>query len=389
MVTNTPTYTSRRRALVATAALLAGGGNAFGVVWNGGSLSSDNFSDGANWVGGVAPTLGALLEFDGSTRLTPFNDFGVAGSDSTLNFLAGAGEFVIGGTAIRGGAVTNSSSSLQTIGVSLRLNGTRTLNTGDAGVRLTVAPLSTGGGRTYNKTGNGDLYLSYAGTASNIGYSINAGRAIVDNASGVFNQASGMTLAANTTLELAQAETATANFAGGITGAGSVLKTSGGSNNTLSGTLNYTGGTAVELGTLNFASAFTMSGANRLNLDGVALPVAGVDHGQMVASDAVLTFGGTLQLLFTGLPQVGASYNLFGTAGTGSFTGNFAGVEVTGAVLASLTDAGGVWTGSGSGVGFSFDTTTGVLDIIPEPSAFAVLAGLASLGFAAARRRRS
>ena len=66
-----------------------------GAEWTGGSATSDNWSDSANWNGGIKPTATSLVTFDGTSRLTPFNDS--MSSLSGLVFRASAGAFTLTG----------------------------------------------------------------------------------------------------------------------------------------------------------------------------------------------------------------------------------------------------------------------------------------------------
>jgi len=148
-------------------------------TWSGGG-TTDNFTDAANWAGGTAPTTNGTFIFAGTTRLTPNNNIALTGADNTLTFDATAGAFAVGGGAIRMGTVTNNSTNPQTLNLSLRLNGTRTINTGTPGMTLSVRPLSTGANaRTMTKTGAGDLTLTFANTYALMNYTVNAGRLVV------------------------------------------------------------------------------------------------------------------------------------------------------------------------------------------------------------------
>jgi len=190
------------------------------ATWDGGGTTND-FTDALNWVGDVAPTTNGVYTFAGTVGLTPNNNVTLSGADNTLTFDATAGAFTLTGGAIRIGSVTNSSSNLQTLNVSLSLNGTRTVNVGDAGIRLNTLPLSTGSSaRTMTKTGAGDLTLGFANTYALINYPVSAGRLVVANSSGTFSQGAATTLAAGTELVLSQA--GTGNFTGVISGAGLV-----------------------------------------------------------------------------------------------------------------------------------------------------------------------
>jgi autotransporter-associated beta strand protein len=354
-------------------------------TWNGGG-TTDNFNDAANWLGGVAPTTNGTFIFDGSTRLSPNNNLTLTGADNTLTFAASAGAFAVGGGAIRMGTVTNSSSNPQTLNVSLRLNGGRTINTGSAGVSLGVLPLSTGAQRPLTKTGSGDLTLTFASSGTGISYTVSTGRLVINNAAGTFSQGATTTLAAGTELVLAQP--ATANFTAAITGAGLVRKTGAGSS-TFSGPNAYTGGTLVENGILTYASGFTMAGSNGFALTNAASPVRGIDYGALTASAGTLTYGGSLALTLGGLLPASTTYDLFNFSG-GSQAGSFSSVAITGSYSTPLTNAGGgVWTGSQGDATFTFTESTGDLavTIVPEPTSCLALAASVGLGVVMLRRR--
>ena len=139
------------------------------------------------------------------------------------------------------------------------------------------------------------------------------------------------------------------------------------------------------------ASSFTLSGANGVSLQGSAAPVAGTDHGAFSVTAGTFNYGGDLTLDFTGVAADGATYDIFNVIDGSLGSGSFANVFLTGDYSTSLVNDSGVWTGFVDGVTFTFTEATGDLSVsaIPEPSAFAALAGLAGLGFAASRRRRT
>jgi autotransporter-associated beta strand protein len=356
-------------------------------TWSGGG-STDNFTDAANWVNGVAPTTNSTFIFAGTTRLAPNNNLTLTGADNTLTFGSTAGAFTVGGNAIRMASVTNNSSNLQSVNVSLRLNGGRTINTGSAGVSLGVLPLSTGAQRPLTKTGSGDLTLTFASSGTGISYTVSTGRLVVNNATGTFALGAPTSLAAGTELVLVQP--ATANFTSAITGAGLVRKTGAGSS-TLSGVNTYSGGTLVQNGILTYGSDFVMAGSNGFTLTNAAAPVRGIDYGATTSSAGTLTYGGSLALTLGGLLPASTTYDLFNFSG-GTQAGSFSSIAITGSYTTSLTnDGGGVWTGSSGDATFTFTESTGdfAVSVVPEPTSCIGLAASLGLGTLVLRRRQS
>ncbi len=183
-----------------------------------------------------------------------------------------------------------------------------------------------------------------------------------------------------------------------------VLTKSGAGSLTLSAANGFTGATTVSAGTLllnetgslastaySVASGAVMdvSAKPSYSLAGVGLTLgAGAgSNGFFNAGSAALTFGGSLTVNLTTLTP-DASYNLLDF---GSHTGDFSSVSLTGIFNGGLVlSAADTWTGSFGGYDWTFSETTGVLlsaSTIPEPSAFAALAGAGALFSVVLRRR--
>lgn len=205
-------------------------------------------------------------------------------------------------------------------------------------------------------------------------------------------------------------------YAGGITGSGGVTKIGTGTQ-TLQGAMSFTGATTISEGTLalgpaaSLASAtidvgaagtfdvsllpsgFTVATGRKLGGDGV---VAG---SLTFAAGANFTFSPTATLDFTGNVSFGGFgiENLLGLD-VGTVVGSY--VILNGTGTASLTQANvanvGLFNaynlGSDKVAYFEFNgndlSVVVAASAIPEPGAFAALAGLATLGLAATRRRR-
>ncbi len=132
------------------------------VVWNGGSAIDNNWSDAANWGGGIVMSNESLF-FGGTTRLNNTNDTTAGTIFTNITFNAGAGGFVLGGNSIiLASTITNASSNPQTIELGLDFNSTLALSGGGS----SATPLIIGGG--LNDSGNATaVYLNGWGTLSN------------------------------------------------------------------------------------------------------------------------------------------------------------------------------------------------------------------------------
>lgn len=155
--TTSPLYKVTFQRLLA-ATLLTASPVAFAqtATWNGGG-ASDDWTDGGNW-GGVAPTVGDVLQFDGVTRLTPNNDFTANTSFGGLQFLVGADPFTLGGNAIDlSGGIDSAALGIQTIDFDIGL-------TNDVGIHISSADASSR--ITFNGGLSGNQAVTVSGTES-------------------------------------------------------------------------------------------------------------------------------------------------------------------------------------------------------------------------------
>src|ERR1051325_6269537 len=186
----------KSRATIAKAALIAltavQSAQAAFFTWDGGSATTNNWTDPLNWGTNVTPANDGTADiiFSGAVRLTPNVD--VAQNINTLQFASGSGAFTIGGLTITlSAAIDNKDDTTQTIQAPISLNGpgtNQTLFSGDGfatgnlvlsgtvlnnghtllttqfnGSSITLSGAITGtGGFTVN--GNGTTTLSGAGT---------------------------------------------------------------------------------------------------------------------------------------------------------------------------------------------------------------------------------
>ncbi|MDB5325011.1 MAG: hypothetical protein JWM57_580 [Phycisphaerales bacterium] len=96
---------SVRLALIVASAFPVAAAVANTAVWTGGSNTSDNFNDSANWENGSAPdgspSAFSVVQFSGSTRLNPQNNYGAYTQFGQVLFSSGAGPFTLSGAAIK------------------------------------------------------------------------------------------------------------------------------------------------------------------------------------------------------------------------------------------------------------------------------------------------
>ncbi len=130
---STSSFTTRRTflTLFTVLACLAAGLSATRAMaqktWTGGG-DDDNWSTSANWNPAGAPANNTVLVFDGTTRLSNYNNT-TAGQDYGLDFAATAGSFTLNGNAIDLRPVTGNvrlrsySPNVQTINLDLNLIG--------------------------------------------------------------------------------------------------------------------------------------------------------------------------------------------------------------------------------------------------------------------------
>jgi autotransporter-associated beta strand protein len=189
-----------------------------------------------------------------------------------------------------------------------------------------------------------------------------------------------------------------ANTSGGMTFSGS-------GTTTLSGANTYTGATTINSGTLKLASTGSLASTTYSIAAGAVLDVSAKSSyslsGQTITlsldassigafntGTVALDLGSAALTLNVTTATPGASYDLLTSSALA--TNNLGSVTLGGSFSGSLSNSGGVWTGSSNGYNFSLDQTTGALTItaVPEPHEFA-LAIVGLLGVLVFIRRRN
>lgn len=324
------------------------------------------------------------------------------GATTVNSLIIGAGGSISGGTSITissgdllvtGGANNGITTTL--IAGTLRINalndlaggnisgggvvtkfgsGTVTFNTVDANVTINEGTLvASGGNKTKGVTVNGgtmriaanDTLLNSAGVTVN-----SAGTFVLEaNVSDVINNLSGsgsVTGGSGSVLGVG-GNNGGGTFSGTIGGQLAITK-SGTGTHTFSGTSTASGDITVSAGTYALGSTGTLTfyiGANGVNNKVTGLGTA--------------TFDGTFSFNLSGASLMDGNSWTIADVATQSFSSTFA--------VSGFTQSNDVWT---NGAGLTFSEATGILSYsaIPEPSAFALLGGVAGLCVVGLRRRR-
>ena len=255
-------------------------------VWSGGSSSTNNWTDAANWAG-TAPTAGSMLVFSGSTRPGPVNDFAANTNFSSLTFDPSSGPFTLtGGSVFLTGdnsfnGIINQGSNTENVNLNLNLgfdnltfaalNGELAIGgviSGSHGITVAgTGTVSFGGANTYNGvtnlTGSG-LKLNNANAVQsstvNVGGSstVQFGNGIVNFNVGGLSGTGGINLNAadNSAANLVVgANNASTSYTGNLTGGGGLTKVGTGTLS-ISGVNNYSGNTLIQGGTLRIGGRY-------------------------------------------------------------------------------------------------------------------------------------
>ena len=162
-----------------------------------------------------------------------------------------------------------------------------------------------------------------------------------------------------------------------ISGTGDIVVMNNG-NNSAARTVFFQSAASTFTGDLILNNAFSRATFNNGGVFNFALGGNGVTNS--ISNSGTLLLDGVFNINTSSADlSFGNSWVLVSGAGSTTYGGNFG-------VAGFSNMGGGIWS---DGV-LEFDTASGILEVtaVPEPSAFAALAGLGGLGFAALRRRR-
>ncbi len=354
---------------------------------------------GAAWFGDATYGQGVTVikSGDGILRITGTATNANFGSTTANTWRVDQGTLYMSGGDLTLGATNNkvvlNGGTLQASGTTLNSGRTITLNAvagntikpddNNTLILATANQLTGSGG--FTKTGTGTLTIgaaqNYSGKTT-----IAAGALSLSNTGSISN-----TSEVNLGTQASQGTLLLTNKASGYT-LGSSQTVSG------YGAINIGAGKTVTIaGTLapgNSAGIITNTG--NLTLDSTAAivmelagsgGVAGTDFDQLQVS-GTLTYGGALSITNFGGYNITTptNYALFTFAG---YSGNFASVNVEGNALtySALTTN---WSGTISGTTYTYQMDTGYLNVVPEPTTYAMLglAGVAALAYRIRRRNR-
>jgi len=227
---------------------------------------NNNWTTGANWVGGVAPVAGNSLIFNATgvgARQAPNNYFAAGTSFPVITVSVGG--YTIGGNSVSLGTALIASNAAGTSTVSLVLGGAGDVTKSGAGT-LTLSGANTYTGATTISAGT--LALDATGTIATSSGVANAGtltiaaNKTIDSMTG----AGATTLGANT-LTIGDASNTDCTYAGIATGTGGITK-DGTGRLTLSGVQAYTGATTITAGTLALDATGTIANSSGVTNSG-------------------------------------------------------------------------------------------------------------------------
>ena len=306
---------------------------------NGATYAGTTFLVGGNLLIGHANALGigAISFSPGNNQTVTFSGIGsTARTFANRVFMPVGGNTGNSATYAFGGTGDLTFTDATAIDLSTAI---RTFQINNVNTRFDAEFSGTTGGIT--KTGTGTLILnganSYVGATT-----VNAGTLLVNGS-------------------LAAGSAVTVGASGTLGGTGGTINGA----TVVNGSLNP----GSSPGVLTFGSTLSLAGTANFELNGIS---RGTQYDGVNVTGS-LTNGGVLSLNFgSAFLTGGETFDLFNLSGGES--GSFSAVNLIGAYTGSLSNTSGVWTGTVSGLDFTYTQATGDLGVVPEPSTWALLA---------------
>ena len=276
-------------------------------VWSGGGTPA-NWSVGANW--NLTPTNQCAVQFGLAAGGNTTNDLAASTQINGIQFIAGAGNFVLNGNGIAlQGDVVNHSSSAQQINLPIQLTGGIEWNFNTAAGDLTLGGAVSGSG-SINKQGAHTLTVT-SNLSFNGAVEVAAGQLQIGNG-GASDSLGSLAVAVDAGASLAFNRGDTFQVGNAISGAGSVIKRGAGTMQ-LSGVLSNTGPTIIEAGTLQIASQPVPVLKHRWSFNGNLTDSVGASNAVVVSVGANQTTLTTSNITLTGGSQSASDYVALGS----------------------------------------------------------------------------
>jgi autotransporter-associated beta strand protein len=394
---------------------------AVGIITTAGTAGSSlSLTADTQFGGGVSPASNALL-FNGdaftiagnsATRQLTIGGQGLAidttntitidaprvrrNATNTFEFLGSSGNLVINGDYSNN--ITGASAVTSRVDFTGATGANNTLTINGNIVNVFVGAAGSGAGNlALNRTGSGSGNKVVLNNASNSGITgavtIGAGTELHLGNGGANGTIAGSTSMINTgrfVINQSDSVTQGTEFTSAAISGGGVLVQSGAGTTTLTANNTFSGGVIINAGKLTINANERLNNVSAVTLNGGSFDTAGFTE-----TLGVLTLGGnaTLDLGTTGLLRFSDSS---GASWAGGSTLTIAGTFVSGSSIRFGTSNTALGSGQLAQIAIDGFNSIGldsggflVASAIPEPSAFAALAGLATLGFVASRRRRA
>lgn len=338
-------------------------------------LSTGGLANTAGWDGGVLPGSSNVGLFDGTTVTSGGGaSFDASGSASSLTF---------GGLKFTGiqGNVTFTNVATVTVGAS-----GLDMSAATADVTFSGGTYRFGASGTLNVGSGRTLTIQNTGTNASSTITLSGGGTLITN--GTFTGTNRLSLlVANGTIA------GTGTYRGNNTNTGYAVRVQTGS---------FVSAGNGGVGTLTFDSAGTgqtlldMQSGSGFKFDlgtGGSFVTPGTSDLLMITNAAaadVVFSNNTIDFLGTGSVGVFKLFDTSFDATTWSGLTISSSVITGGLTVSNLANGltGTLYLGDGAGFGDAGDIYLQVTSAVPEPASFAALAGLATLGLAASRRRR-